>query len=256
MPQLFGFRSPHISAKMRETFALIDDMVEFDDKSHNPPMKEQISPDDIRIAIQTLETAIEQLKSTSPILSLQDSDSMLQSAPSRKQYITNVIVQYLFNFTLVWQILNVVAADTSRLGVSVLLFLQSFHLLGVLFITFLMLRRVRQVSFSLAFLIQSYLSTLALFAGIYFLIFKLDDSSFAGVIQGDASSFHPFFEYVRILYFSATTMTTVGYGDISPHSWYACVLVIGEQLVSFVFTTVLFGMGMVHFSSKMLKNKN
>ena len=74
-------------------------------------------------------------------------------------------------------------------------------------------------SVSLSFLAQSYLSTILLFGGCYFVVFLLSPRAF------DMFSFIPKADmkvhYVlwECMYFSFTTMTFTGYGDIYPTHW-------------------------------------
>jgi hypothetical protein len=65
---------------------------------------------------------------------------------------------------------------------------------------------------SSSFLVQSYLSTILLFTGVYLLLFRLQPSMWAGVDTGQTlnSSTYVIEAFVRMLYFSVATMTGVG----------------------------------------------
>jgi hypothetical protein len=67
------------------------------------------------------------------------------------------------------------------------------------------------------FAMMSYLSLLFLWA---FLYYTLPLSSFCPKLD----------EFVNALYFSGVTITTLGYGDVLPHSWYAKLLCLIEVL--------------------------
>jgi len=60
------------------------------------------------------------------------------------------------------------------------------------------------------------------YAGVFFTIYHLDPNAFTGKING----------YSDFLYFSTVTFATVGYGDISPLSQLARLLVVTEIFVS------------------------
>merc|ERR1712167_379413 len=92
------------------------------------------------------------------------------------------------------------------------------------------------------FLVQCYLSVIILFAGIYTLMYQIDNDSFwCPQLSGGEGIF---VVYSVFLYFSGTTMSTVGYGDIYPLFWYTEFWVFLEAMLSVVFTTVIFVKGM------------
>jgi hypothetical protein len=61
--------------------------------------------------------------------------------------------------------------------------------------------------------------------------------------------------YIWTFYFAITTMTTVGYGDITPANVYeACLLVVGMVIASFTFAITFNAIGSV--VQEMQKDQN
>jgi len=79
-------------------------------------------------------------------------------------------------------------------------------------------------------------ATVVLFAAIYSIIYLYIPNSFAG-LNGNT----PLDECVSVIYFSAVTFTTVGFGDIHPIASVAKVFVTIETMSFFVFFIVLLG---------------
>lgn len=75
-----------------------------------------------------------------------------------------------------------------------------------------------------------------LFANVYGVIQLLDESAFVGVkfIANDPLNWG-----VGFIYFSFVTLTTLGYGDISPNTIEAGSFVYFEAMVGQIFLTVL-----------------
>lgn len=98
------------------------------------------------------------------------------------------------------------------------------------------------------FLAQAYLCTIVLYAGFYTLLYQISSESFRGIGYNEQIGL-----FVTMLYFSVTTMTTVGFGDIAPIAWWSMVLVLTEALLSVVFTTVIFAKGLAVFTGQLTK---
>jgi len=82
----------------------------------------------------------------------------------------------------------------------------------------------------------SVFATVILFAAIYSVIYLYVPNSFVGLNGNTALD-----ECVNVLYFSAATFTTVGYGDIYPVASIAKVFVSIEMMAFFVFFVILIG---------------
>jgi hypothetical protein len=61
------------------------------------------------------------------------------------------------------------------------------------------------------------------FAIIYFILIRNDLNSFNGLDENSS--------FIDVLYFTTTTQTTIGYGDITPKSKLARSIVIVQQLL-------------------------
>jgi hypothetical protein len=139
-----------------------------------------------------------------------------------------------------------ISADT---GLFVMIICQVLHLALVVLVSVTLTTQVIDRTVTISFLVSSYLSTVILFAGIYGLIYRITESSFTGLEAwngGDAGA-NVARIFAKLLYFSITTMTTVGMGDIHPNAWYACVVVALQALMSVTYTTVIFARGMSMF---------
>jgi hypothetical protein len=84
--------------------------------------------------------------------------------------------------------------------------------------------------------ISIYLMTAVAWAMIYSVVFWVDRGAFAFAHRPPDSVSPAFYHF---LYFSVTTITSTGYGDITPVTDQARSLVILEQLVGLFFMTVL-----------------
>ena len=91
----------------------------------------------------------------------------------------------------------------------------------------------------------SVFATIILFAAIYSAIYLYVPNSFEG-LSGNT----PLDECVNVIYFSAVTFTTVGFGDIHPVASIAKVFVSIETMSFFVFFVVLLGNHKTFIQSK------
>eukprot|EP00041_Stephanoeca_diplocostata_P008791 m.131416 g.131416 ORF g.131416 m.131416 type:complete len:142 (-) comp17476_c0_seq4:756-1181(-) len=75
-----------------------------------------------------------------------------------------------------------------------------------------------------SFLLQAYFSTIILYAGIYTLLHRYQPDSWRGTdsegVLGGKNDSYVVRSFVIFVYYSIATMTSTGYGDVHPESWY------------------------------------
>lgn len=102
---------------------------------------------------------------------------------------------------------------------------------------------LREMAPHLVVFMVGYLLIALLFAGWYWAVWKLNPSS-----SFNNLSSKPFFG--EFYYFSMTTITTVGYGDISPKSDLARCLTAGETIAGIGWVTVTFAAVVSHLQPR------
>jgi len=111
-----------------------------------------------------------------------------------------------------------------------------YSYISLLIITDVLIKRKKVTVDVIAGILSVYILIGLLFADVYSVIQLLDDSAFTGVkfIESD-----PLKWAVGFVYFSFVTLTTLGYGDISPNTIEAGSFVYFEAIVGQIFLTVL-----------------
>ena len=121
----------------------------------------------------------------------------------------------------------------------------SCRFLLILLMTLALVRQVNRSAVSPLFLLQSWLSTVSLFCGIYVLVYILVPG-FSAFHLWDPSltvqSTHQVADVVgQFFWFSLCTMTTTGYGDVYPVHIAARIAVCVQMVVSVCYTVVILG---------------
>ncbi|KAJ9447152.1 hypothetical protein DIPPA_03668 [Diplonema papillatum] len=215
------------------------------------------------------------------ILSTYSLDSMVWdgSRKVKRERFTKRIIHWMALASFVWQIMCVTLLmilgfilnrdhdqqDSSALWVQVTLIvmvvLQSIQIVGMICVMYKIGMQIAHHTISLETLVQSYVSTVLGMGGIYFLFMAMDSSSFDGLNnkwKGEvpehvilAKPGDQWALFLHLVYFSSTTMTGTGYGDISPRTWFAVMFVIMQQLMAVSYSTVIFGLALQHFTSRL-----
>ena len=195
----------------------------------------------------------------------------------KKPRFTRTMIRWLAFAGLVWQILSLSLfvglsqlSDTSnsqwvRVILAALATFQLCHVLMTIALMYKIGMQIAHHTICFETLVQSYLSTIVAMAGVYFLFMAIDHTSFDGLSKwkseatGSIMSEDPGRQVevlLHMIYFSSTTMTGCGFGDITPRSWYAVLCVTMEQLLSVTFSTVIFGLALQHFTTRLTLRKN
>eukprot|EP00052_Salpingoeca_macrocollata_P014396 m.113157 g.113157 ORF g.113157 m.113157 type:complete len:298 (+) comp19304_c0_seq3:55-948(+) len=209
--------------------------------------------------IDTLENTVEMLKHTvRPIM-----------PNARKRILGRRFTNTLLPLAIVWQVLNVIILtlidknisneEIARhpldnkyffAGVVVMVVFQMIHMVVVVIASVKLAKQVLHRTATSSFLVQSYLSTVLLFAGVYTLLFRADKSAWKGIMEDKndeasvQSNTYIAQAFAIMLYYSVTTMTGTGFGDIHPVSWYLYLIVTAQMLLAVVYTTTIFARGL------------
>ena len=190
--------------------------------------------------------------------------------PKRDPLLKAWLTDNLLLISFIWQTLNVIVlhligvidpnGGTSRdldvdIGLGIMILFQLVHLLLTVVVSTKLVKQVSHRTVSGWFLVQSYLSAILLFAGIYSLLFRANTSSFNGVIKGDGidakqSDLDLIRVFISFVYFSTATMATVGYGDITAALWWTKLVVLCQMLLTVLYNTVILSIGLSHFSGQ------
>lgn len=186
--------------------------------------------------------------------------------PKKDPLLKAWLTDNLLLISFIWQILNIIvlhmvgAYDPNStdnvdldVGLAVMICFQVAHLLLIIVVSIKLVKQVSHRTVSGWFLVQSYLSAILLFAGIYSLIYRASSNTFNGVLtSSDRSNEQPDLVhlFISFLYFSCTTMATVGYGDITPSAWYTQIVVLAQMLLTVLYNTVILSIGLSHFSGQ------
>eukprot|EP01091_Cochliopodium_minus_P016657 TRINITY_DN6311_c0_g1_i2.p1 TRINITY_DN6311_c0_g1~~TRINITY_DN6311_c0_g1_i2.p1 ORF type:complete len:297 (+),score=49.11 TRINITY_DN6311_c0_g1_i2:33-893(+) len=184
----------------------------------------------------------------------------------QKRKIPQWITNNLLLITSIWQLLIILiyriafhnqgindSTNEGKFFIIVLAIMIFFQVLQLTFIILTSIKLSKQIIHGTAsnwFLIQSYLSTVLLFAGLYELIYILVPDAIVGVIPAmdqNNELTHDFL-FIRLIYFSLSVMSTTGFGDIHSNRWYADLIVIVQMLLSVLYTTVIFVRGIEHIT--------
>ncbi|XP_065890073.1 uncharacterized protein [Dysidea avara] len=179
----------------------------------------------------------------------------------QKSFLPHWLIRYLLLLSLIWQILcigvlSIVDYKTRHSSKSahhaaeiaintILTVFTSVHLIVVILVTARVARKVASHTATFTFLIQSYLSTVLLFSGLYTLCTRFECQSF----QHEQEPFDYCQSskeiilirlFIRYLYFSISNSTLCGITNLEPNKWYTELIVAFQMLLSFLyFTSIL-----------------
>ncbi|EDQ86846.1 uncharacterized protein MONBRDRAFT_27870 [Monosiga brevicollis MX1] len=191
-----------------------------------------------------------------------------QPVAQKKRWLSQRFTNRLLLLTVIWQILNIsiltlvdknLSSDEALkhptadepafvAGIAIMVFFQAVQVVVTVAASVKLAKQIMHNTASDSFIVQSYLSTVLLYAGVYTLIHRLDYSSFAGMeesIQDVTRDDYVFLSFCKLLYFSVATMTSTGFGDIYSGKWYMDLVVVTEMLLSVVYNVTIFARGIV-----------
>jgi len=188
----------------------------------------------------------------------------LKRIPKPNPIINSTIIKYLFVLSFAWQIANVsiiVITDIAHshsdgldIAVGIMLLFQALHITLVIGTSIKLCKQVLHRTASPMFVVQSFLSTTLLYAGFFTLINRAEPKAFAGFdeFSNNTEALVTVRIFIKFLYFSTATMTTVGFGDVTPTLWYTQLIVTTEMLLSVTYTVVIFAQGLSHFNTPLI----
>eukprot|EP01147_Barroeca_monosierra_P010429 gene10429-2560_t len=228
----------------------------------------RVNEDSIILSLERLEHELVHLRSicTQSKGKFEHEKLKTRNIRHRRRWLSPKITHRLLLLTIIWQILNVgiltlldrripqkklkdhIVEDPAMLaGVIIMVVFQTIQMIVIVIASVKLAKQILHQTASNSFLIQSYLSTVILYAGVYTLLYRVDSDSFRGLessLSSLTSKGFIFLCFVKFLYFSVTTMTSTGFGDVSPGSWYMDLIVSTQMLISIIYTTSIFAKGL------------
>eukprot|EP00038_Savillea_parva_P032035 m.93246 g.93246 ORF g.93246 m.93246 type:complete len:272 (+) comp9991_c0_seq3:284-1099(+) len=176
-----------------------------------------------------------------------------RSGRGGKEKLGRLVTSRLLFLTVMWQVLNVGLLtlldmytpksvfnpmnDYFTLGIVLMVVCQFMHLIIMVAATVKLAKQLLHHTATSGFLLQSYLSTIVLYAGIYTLLHRYQPDVWSGSqLQGKITSDdYVIKSFVVFIYYSTATITSTGYGDVYPNSWYLYLLVSTEMLLGVLY---------------------
>jgi len=223
--------------------------------------------------IHKVETALEALKEALRTMdsSVRHPDLSEHRNPVYKHWLGRSFTKRLLVITVVWQIIvvGVLSAMESLdaektlnnrgheywlAGLATMTTCQMVLLALISASTVKLAKQLLHHTATGGFLVQSFLSTIFLYAGIYTLLHQSENhvafhfpvENFTSYEENDKYGRDTYIAYTFLifLYFSVQTISSVGFGDISPASWYTMIVVTTEMLVGVFYMVAILGRSM------------
>lgn len=134
--------------------------------------------------------------------------------------------------------------QAEEFGSIAMLSLQIINLIIMIFVSVQLFNQIQKREVNRILLVQSYIATLLLFAGIYTASFRTDAKSWKFISEPDDDGTSPTMIvtlYMRFLFFSVSTATLCGAADALPKEWYTSLFVCTQMLLSFMYFTSVLG---------------
>lgn len=141
--------------------------------------------------------------------------------------------------------LNKLEDDIFIGGIVLMVTAQVVHVIVLVSASIKLAKQLLHHTAPTGFLLQSYLSTIILFAGVYTLIHRANASAWTATSAGSENEdLYIIKSFVIFVYVSVQTITSVGYGDVHPRVWYAYLLVSLQMLVGVMYSVAILGRGL------------
>ena len=134
------------------------------------------------------------------------------------------------------------------------LIIQILHLSMVVSTSLKYVRHSENITIN--FLVQSFISVCVLFAGMYIMVFLFQKQDAWPLKEGIKASAGFWYVSGEFLYLSITTMTTTGYGDLSPRSTFAIAIVSLQIIASAMFMQIIIALGVNMMTEQMDVNSS
>ncbi|GFY52322.1 uncharacterized protein TNIN_257181 [Trichonephila inaurata madagascariensis] len=82
---------------------------------------------------------------------------------------------------------------------------------------------------------QTYLATVITFAGLYFMIYRIEPESWDFGDENKMKGQLAIGQFIKLLYLSVSAATLCGAANIQPNSWYVILIVCFQSLINFVY---------------------
>jgi len=161
---------------------------------------------------------------------------------------STIITRTILLFSIIFQALNIVVVDLldwKHWSLGSILVMTGFQLLHMLFMVLVSAKLVHSATvghINIWFILQSYLSTAIMFAGIYLLLHIRDSTAFFGLDAPIEKDCMTFCWYIDLLNFSIGVMSA-GISKVVPARWYAELVVSCQMLVAMVYWMFILGFG-------------
>ncbi|KAG8187409.1 hypothetical protein JTE90_009485 [Oedothorax gibbosus] len=113
--------------------------------------------------------------------------------------------------------------------------LQILNMLLVSFATAVLSRQMLKYKVEGSLMAQTYLATVITFGGLYFMIYRIEPSSWEFGSSNKIEDNIAIGQYIQLLYLSVSAATLCGAANIQPNAWYVTLILCFQSLINFVY---------------------
>ncbi|XP_042905942.2 uncharacterized protein [Parasteatoda tepidariorum] len=114
--------------------------------------------------------------------------------------------------------------------------LQLLNMVLVSFATAVLSKQMMRYKVEGTLMAQTYLATVVTFAGLYFIIYRIDPNNWEFGTANKIEDNVAFGQYIKMLYLSVSAATLCGAANIQPNKWHVTLLVSFQNVVNFVYS--------------------